>query len=88
MTQEQRLQMLKYDLRRPSFKDDELLYYLGYAASYLETQAVRDDKTPAYDGCLVSFASFLIRQRDNPDMSIPPFINLEIKNLRTKQALK
>ena len=89
MTQAQRLTMLKYNLQRPNTTaNDELLAHLlkaGEAA--IRREGIIDDGTDDYENCVIDYAAYLFRKRDN-DTGMPRHLRWQLNNILYSQKIK
>lgn len=89
MTQEQRLNILKHNIQRPhTTANDELLAHLlkaGEAA--IRREGITDDGSDDYENCVIDYAAYLFRKRDN-DTGMPRHLRWQLNNILTSQKIK
>ena len=89
MTQAQRLTMLKYNLQRPNTTaNDELLAHLLQAGeAAIRREGIQDDGTLDYENCVIDYAAYLFRKRDN-DTGMPRHLRWQLNNILYSQKIK
>lgn len=88
MTEAERLVLLKSNLDRPNYPNDNFLKHLMNQAEALLVQEGlnMDDKTDIkVNSLIVDYAAYLFRKRDGQDTSMPRFLVIERNELLFSQ---
>ena len=89
MTQEQRLTILKHNIQRPhTTANDVLLTHLLQAGeAAIRREGIIDDGADDYENCVIDYAAYLFRKRDN-DTGMPRHLRWQLNNILTSQKIK